>query len=128
MANEIMKGCASHHLALIATDLKKSVEMYKAIGFKETLPFENGTFLDIGDGLTLEIFQGSTSFPAGGWVHFSMLVDDVEAALQVALDAGFTVCSPLTRATISSDPPRNVINAFVRGNDNEVLEFMKFID
>ena len=35
MANEIIKGAGSHHIALMASDFEKSLAFYKALGFKE---------------------------------------------------------------------------------------------
>lgn len=127
MANNIISGCKSHHIALFATDYEKTVNMYKGIGFSETLIFKDGTFLDAGDGFTIEVFKGNTSFPVGGWLHFALEVDDVEDSLQKALAAGFTLCDNIRIATISSTPPKDVKIAFVRGNDGEVVEFMHFM-
>ena len=84
--------------------------------------------LDIGDGGKIELFSngGDEYSENGKWNHFAMSVDDVEAAYQTALKAGFKPHIPPKVVPLDSSPKKISINiAFVIGPNNEQVEFFK---
>ena len=132
MANEIIKGAGSHHIALMASDFEKSLAFYKALGFKEVARWgdENRTIamLDIGDGSRIELFSngGEEYSVSGKWAHFAIKVDDVNAAFDIAVKAGGEPKMYPTVLPLDSEPYKMSINiAFVKGPDGEELEFFK---
>ena len=132
MANDIIKGAGSHHIALMASDFEKSLALYKALGFKEIARWgdESKTIamLDIGDGSRIELFSngGEEYSVIGKWAHFAVKVDDVDAAFDIAVKAGGVPKMYPTVLPLNSEPCRMSINiAFVKGPDGEELEFFK---
>ena len=84
--------------------------------------------LDIGDGGRIELFaNGSEEFsPMGKWAHFAMGTDDVTAAYETALAAGFiSKIAPKVVPLASSPAPTSINIAFVIGPDGEEVEFFK---
>jgi len=132
MANEIIKGMGFHHIALRCADIEKSLTMYKALGMKEMVRWGEGSklivMLDVGDGGRIELFaNGSDEYSVKGkWNHFALRVEDVEAAYQVALNAGFQPLTPPKSVPLDSKPEKITIQvAFVTGPDGEELEFFR---
>ena len=132
MANEIIKGAGSHHIALMSTDFEKSLAFYKALGFKEIVRWGDAiktiAMLDIGDGSRIELFSnGGDEYPAcGKWAHFAVKVDDVEEAFNIALKAGGVPKIYPKVVPLESTPYKMSINiAFVYGPSGEELEFFK---
>lgn len=132
MANEIIKNMGFHHIALKAADFEKSLKMYKALGMTEYARWgdieKTIAMLDIGDGGKIELFSnGGDEFSENGkWNHFAMCVDDVEAAYNTALAAGFKPHIAPKVVPLNSAPKKISINiAFVIGPDNEQVEFFK---
>ena len=121
-----------HHVALKCKDIDKSLAMYRALGMTEVVRWGEGekliVMLDIGDGGRIELFaNGSDEFAENGkWQHFAMYCDDPEAAFNKALEAGFTPLTyPKTVPLDSSPEKMSITVAFVKGNDNEQVEFFK---
>ena len=132
MANEIIKGAGSHHIALMASDFEKSLAFYKALGFKEIVRWGDEiktiAMLDIGDGSRIELFSnGSDEYSVSGkWAHFAIKVDDVEEAFNIAVKAGGVPKIYPKVVPLNSSPEKISINiAFVKGPDGEELEFFK---
>ena len=132
MANEIIKGAGVHHIALMATDFEKSLEFYKALGFKEVVRWGDAVktiaMLDIGDGARVELFSnGGDEYPAcGKWAHLAVRVDDVEAAFDIAVKAGGVPKIYPKVVPLDSAPEKMSINiAFVYGPSGEELEFFR---
>lgn len=132
MANEIIKNMGFHHIALKASDFEKSLEMYKALGLTEYARWGDSektiALLDIGDGGKIELFSngGDEYSENGKWNHFAMSVDDVDAAYETALKAGFKPHIAPKVVPLDSSPRKISINiAFVIGPDNEQVEFFK---
>ena len=132
MANEIIKGMGFHHIALRCANIEKSLEMYKALGMKEIVRWGEGekliVMLDVGDGGRIELFaNGSDEYSVKGkWNHFALRVDDVDAAYQTALNAGFQPLILPKVVPLDSQPEKISINvAFVTGPDGEELEFFR---
>lgn len=134
MANEIIKGMGFNHIALKCKDIEKSLKMYKALGMTEVVRWGEGekliVMLDVGDGGRIELFaNGSDEFSENGkWQHFALCVDDVDFAFETALKAGFEPHIYPKFAPLESRPEKITLNlAFVKGPDNEQLEFFKLI-
>ena len=132
MANEIIRGAGSHHIALMATDFEKSLAFYKALGFREIVRWGDEiktiAMLDIGDGSRIELFSnGGDAYPAcGKWAHFAVRVDDVEEAFNIAVKAGGVPKIYPKVVPLNSTPYKTSINiAFVYGPSGEELEFFK---
>ena len=132
MATKEMPKLGFHHIALMCADIEKSLAMYKALGMQEVLSWGEGVnrivMLDIGDGGRIELFaSGSDEYsPMGKWAHFAMKTDDVEAAYENALAAGFTSKVAPKVAPLPSKPYAASIQiAFVIGPDGEEVEFFR---
>ncbi len=132
MANKVVSGCGFHHIGLKVQDFAKSIAMYEALGFEEIVGWGEGNneirMFDIGDGGRLELFAGGGDHLAvnGKWLHFAMKADDVDAAYEAALRAGFAPKTPPKTVPLDSHPEKMSIRvAFVIGNDGEELEFFK---
>ena len=132
MANETIGGLGFHHIGLKVADLAKSKSMYEALGMKEVCSWGEGdseiVMLDLGDGGRLELFAGGGDFLSteGKWLHFAMKVNDVDAAYQTALAAGFVSKTAPKIVPLQSRPTSISINiAFVVGPDGEELEFFR---
>jgi len=121
-----------HHIALKCSDIEKSLTMYKALGLREVLRWGEGekriVMLELSDGGRIELFaNGSDEFsPMGKWVHFALRADDVDAAYEAALAAGFRSKSAPRVLPLESQPYKTSINiAFVYGPDGEEVEFFR---
>ena len=132
MANSIIKGAGSHHIALMASDLDRSLAFYTALGFTEVArwgdPSKTIVMLDIGDGSRIELFSnGGDEYSVNGkWAHFAVRVDDVEEAFNIAVKAGGVPKIYPKVVPLDSKPHKMSINiAFVKGPDGEELEFFK---
>ena len=126
----IVKGFA--HVALRCSNINRSIEMYKALGLREVLRWGEGerliVMLEMQNGDRIELFANGSDFYSenGKWQHFAVCVDDVEAAYNAALKAGFKSQTPPKTAPLESMPYKATLNvAFVTGSDNESLEFFK---
>ncbi len=135
MANEVLKSAGFHHVALRCKDIEKSLEMYKALGMTEKVRWgENESLIvmiDIGNGDIIELFAdgGDKYAEEGKWQHFAVTTEDVELAYEAALKAGFTSLTAPKTVPLDSSPEKMTIQvAFVKGNDNEQLEFFRVIE
>lgn len=134
MANEIVKGMGFHHVALKCKDIDKSLKMYKALGMREIVRWGEGdglaVMLDLGDGGRIEMFAGGTDGCEmnSKWRHFALCVEDVDAAYECALAAGFLPkTEPKTVGIVATPADITIRMAFVIGNDGEQVEFFKEI-
>ncbi len=132
MANSIIGGMGFHHVALRCADIDRSLSMYRALGMTEVVRWGEGekliVMLDVGDGGRIELFaDGSDAYAEEGkWQHFALCVDDVDAAYETALAAGFKPHTPPKTVPLPSTPAGVTIHiAFVQGPDNEQVEFFK---
>ena len=121
-----------HHIALKCKDIDKSLAMYRALGMTEVVRWGEGeklvVMLDVGHGGRIELFaNGSDEFSENGkWQHFALCVDDVDAAFERALAAGFAPYVLPKVVPLPSTPAGVTINvAFVMGPDGEQLEFFR---
>lgn len=135
MSNELIKGLKFHHIGLKCKDLEKSVKFYtEALGMKHYAKWGEGdskiVMLSIGDGGIFELFAGGGDeySEKGKWIHLAMEVCDVEAAFEQAVSHGATPLTYPKVVPLESSPEKMNINiAFVKGPDNEELEFFKVV-
>lgn len=134
MANEILKGARTHHVALMASDFDVSLAFYKALGLKEIArwgtPERMIAMLDIGDGSHIELFSnGGDAYPeCGKYAHFAIGVDDVDAAFLLALSVGGKPHTYPKTVPLDAVPQKMSIRiAFVHGPSGEQLEFFKVV-
>ncbi len=129
--NNIIKGAGFHHLALRTNNIEKSIEFYKALGFKIYKQWQNEqtktyiTLMDIGDGTMLELYSGGTNEVAEGrYFHLAISAQDIDKAYATAIAAGATSRKP--PSIVQNTAMKNNI-AFVYGPDGEIIEFFKNI-
>lgn len=139
MSNQVIKGCGHHHVALYAADYDKSFKFYtEALGFSPICSWEmNGeraAMLNVGDGSILELFESNylkahpEAKKKGLYWHLCYKADDVDAAYQIAMDAGATSSQPPMNVDLDAKPqPFTIRNAFVSGPDGESIEFFKYV-
>jgi lactoylglutathione lyase len=122
-----------HHIGLLVKDSQKSLDFYtKGLGAKEVFSFPMGGsdktihLVDLGGNATIELIPRGTGEEEkeAHWAHLAINTVDAKAAYEQALKAG---------ATSRSEPKDNqlgtmkVINPFVYGPDNEVIEFFQIV-
>ncbi len=133
--NDIIKGAGFHHIALRVNDFEKSMEFYKALGFSCKFMWGEGdgriAMLDMGDGTIVEIFAGGANEPAEGrFFHLAIKAEDIEAAYNVAINAGAkpNIEPKIVPIDDAKPHPIKLHIAFVYGLNGEVLEFFKMVD
>jgi len=132
MANAIIPGAGSHHIAISSANFDASVKFYaEGLGMEPAAFWGEGdkraALLDIGDGSHVEVFANGTSEPQQNerFVHFAIRTTDTDKAFASALAAGAAEKMPPSTLSIPSSPPMPVRIAFVFGPDNEVIEFFQ---
>ena len=138
MANQVIKGCGHHHVALYVSDFDRSMEFYtKALGFVKLNEWlhkgERVSMLDVGDGTILEMFaskklaENPGKLGGGLYWHLCFKADDVDAAYNAAIAGGATKAQEPMDITIADAMPApfQLRNAFVIGFDGESIEFFK---
>ena len=134
MANKKIPNIGVHHLALSASDYEKSIKFYTdGLGFELVAEWGEGTgrgsLLDIGNGTHLEIFaNGNTNDQQDAkFTHYAFATSDPDLAYKNAMAAGAVSQMEPKSLDIPATPPLPVRIAFVRGPDNEVIEFFKVL-
>ena len=135
MANEIIKGCGIHHIAINALDFDKSFEFYTSgLGFKPVMCWGEGgsraAMLDVGNGSCIELFSGGKEgngdvIKQGEWIHLAFMAADVDLAFSTALQDGATVSKEPFNIDVASDPVTKIRIAFVKGINGEIIEFFQ---
>lgn len=136
MANEIIKGMGFHHVAVMAKDFEESMKFYtEGLGMKFMTQWGEGderiAMLDMGNGDIVELFAGGNDRETVDpkYIHFAMLVDDVDAAYETAIKAGAKSKTAPLVAPLDSAPIKLTLNcAFVYGPAGEELEFFKILE
>lgn len=135
MANEMVKGCGFHHMALAASDFEKSLKFYtEGLGFEIYRSWKTGNggtiaLLDMGNGDLIELFSdGKEGFHgecAGAYFHLALKTTDAKGAYKRAMEYGATSHKEPAEMCIPSEPPMPVCIAFVKGLDGELIEFFE---
>lgn len=139
------------HIAIRAYDLDASVAFYtEALGFRFVREWAldggatRAVFLDAGDDRLIELFDAGSTPPGGSsqpldpahrptddergrvaaLVHFALRTDDVPALYDRALDAGARPLAEPRKITTDVPDPMTFQAAFVRGPNDEVIEFI----
>ena len=127
-----MNRLGFHHIGLKYSNLETSLKFYQAIGLKEVVRWGDAgneiVMLEMNDGGRIELLpHGGDDFsPNGKWIHFAISVDDVDLAYETALKAGAISSREPRTVPLDSSPEKISIRvAFVKGPDNEELEFFK---
>jgi catechol 2,3-dioxygenase-like lactoylglutathione lyase family enzyme len=134
MSNKKIPNIGVHHLALSAVDFEKSVKFYaEGLGFEIVAEWGEGTgraaLLDIGNGSHFEIFANGNANAQKDekFAHFALSTTNPDLAYENALAAGAVSQMEPKSLAIPATPPMPVRIAFVRGPDNEVIEFFKVL-
>ncbi len=134
MANEKIKGCSFHHVALKVSDFDKSLKFYtEGLGFEVFRTWISGAgsrvaLIDMGSGEYFEIFADGEKTEhaepkAGEFFHLALKADDPRAAFERALEYGATPHIEPKDTSLPSEPPLPATLAFVKGPDGEQIEF-----
>ncbi len=130
MENQVIPGAGFHHLALISSDFERSLKFYiEGLGCTYVRGWGEGkgriAMVDFGGGNLLEIFaRGEDAEQANvRFLHLAIATSDPDAAYEAALKAGAKSVDPPKDVDIQSDPVFPVRIAFVKGPDDEILEF-----
>jgi glyoxylase I family protein len=80
--------------------------------------------LEMSDGALIEIFDFGTSEPEERprWLHLAVIVDDVDAVYEKALQCGAATDRPPFDVPDFKGPGTNLRLAFVKGPDGELIE------
>jgi glyoxylase I family protein len=133
MENETISGCGFHHVAVRTPDFDGSVRFWRdGMGFHEAVTWgekpNRAILLDTGDGNYLELFEreplGDVE-AAAPILHFCLRSDDVDAAVEVARNAGAEVISEPANPPVFAEKGLKVRIAFIRGPGGEVCEFFQ---
>ena len=139
MANNKIPSLGFHHIAIQVKDFEREIEFYKALGLRPYAKWTGGPnnekdimLLELGCNGMVEIFSLGTEDPSENnrFIHFAMHVDDVDAAYQVALDAGATPLKPPVVVPLAtSEPVKLTLNcAFVVAPGGYELEFIRVLE
>jgi glyoxylase I family protein len=126
-------GPGFHHIALSVFDFDKTVEFYASgLDFKVRYGWgeapHRAAMIDIGSGDYLEVFEGGKSpleTAQGVLLHFALRTSNTDAAFAKAIAAGAVVEMEPKDVPIKGTPEIVVRIAFVKGPDNEIIEFFQ---
>lgn len=130
MENKVIKNAGFHHLALYASDFERTMRFYQdGLGCRFVRSWGEGqgrvAMVDFGGGSMLEIFAKGTAEPQQNakFIHLAIATTDPDGAYAAALAAGAKPQMEPKDTVIASDPPLPVRIAFVKGPDEEIIEF-----
>ncbi|MCL2171180.1 MAG: VOC family protein [Defluviitaleaceae bacterium] len=124
MSNGKIKGLG--HIGVFINDIDVSIDFYTRLGFKmdhrEDVASRNVrvAFMSAGSCILELVEKPGTSREAGVVDHICMEVDNIEAAVDLAISNGIQI-DPAAIETI--DVMGGIKNVFFTGPDNERLEF-----
>jgi glyoxylase I family protein len=142
MADNTCKPTGFHHLAMKVWDFDATLAFYRdALGFDAAYAWGSderssgggdtrAAFLAGGNGNYMEVFAGGTRPPTeeppeGVLLHIALRAPDCDAALERARAAGAKVTEEPRDVPIAGTPPTVVRIAFIKGPDNEIIEFFQ---
>lgn len=120
-----------HHIGMNVSNLDISVDFYqRAIGFTLIRRWKGEpdvAMMDMGDGGMLELFQRPEELKGtkGPLIHIALAVDDVDAAYNHARGEGADDRVSPIDVHVNSHEPYPLRVAFVKGPDDEHIEFVK---
>ncbi len=130
MENKVIKNAGFHHLALIASDFDKTMKFYlDGLGCSYVRGWGEGkdriAMIDFGGGNLLEVFaRGNDGEQQNArFLHLAIATTDPDGAYEAALRAGAVSVDPPKDVVIQAESPMPVRIAFVKGPDDEILEF-----
>ncbi|MEA4815440.1 hypothetical protein SDC9_180566 [bioreactor metagenome] len=119
-----------HHVALYSKDIDKTIDFYtKGLGltlFRKWGDKDNGgAMIKIGSEGMLEVFTKGTkeSELNARYNHFAIYTQDIDYAYDLAIKAGAKPSKPPFSVEIPAEEPFKVYVAFVKGPDDEEIEF-----
>jgi glyoxylase I family protein len=118
------------HVAIRVRDIPRTLKFYiDGLGFKRHTVFGGAPKIEIGEGSFLELFPSDQEAPedVGTIVHFAILTDDCDAAVEVARSVGAEVVMEPKYIDQDSEgfPTRRI--AFCKGPDGEQIEFVEVV-
>lgn len=120
-----------HHIGLRVTDIDKSLAFYtQGLGGQVTFSFPMGNsgktiyLVDLGGNAVVELLPNGVDTPEtdARWAHIALATADARAAYDRAIAAGAVHRSGPDDAMLGT---MAVVNAFVTGPDQEVIEFFE---
>ncbi len=136
MANEAIKGCGFHHVALQTSDFETSLKFYtEGLGFRLRTRWTAGSgkeiaLVDLGDGNYFELFSKGEKTEdkpgfAGSYFHLALRVDDTRAAFARALEYGAEPLIEPKEVELGEGEIVHAALSFVKGPDGEEVEFFE---
>lgn len=117
-----MKHLGMDHLHFFATDLEEAVKFYTDLGCELVKRFEHGgreaVQLRTQFGMTIDINK-TRAADNPGYSHFSILVDDIDAAYSEMKEKGYWVDGPV----FNEDTKRYIIT--VRDSDGFLVQMVQ---
>ena len=144
MSNTTIPGCGFHHIAIRTRDWDKSLQFYcDGLGFARKIEWgtkpRRAAMLDVGDGNYLEVFERDVitanqpereivldSEP--NLLHLCLRTNNCEAAVETARRAGAEVTVEAHAPGVFAEMGLEVVIAFVKGPDGEIVEFFQSPD
>lgn len=132
-ANEVVKGCGFHHVAVRTPDWDASMKFWcEGLGFHRAIEWgeapRRACMLDTGDGNYLELFEReplADTEAEAPILHFCFRADDVDAATEKAVAAGAKVTAQPTDPPVFAAKGLKVRISFVQGPAGEICEFFQ---
>ncbi len=134
--NNIIQGSGFHHIAFRTPKWDEAIRFWRdGLGFVPKLKWgeapQRAAMLDLGDGNYLELFEreatgnSDTAERESAAMHFALRVDDCEAALQRARNAGAQVTLETKEVDFNGKvaPPAKI--AFVKAPGGIIVEFFQ---
>lgn len=142
MPETVNKPAGFHHLAMRVWDFDVTLAFYRdALGYNQAYGWgsderasggsdSRAAFLDGGNGNYMEIFAGGKRPPTevppeGVLLHIALRASNCDSAFNRARDAGAKVDMEPTDIPVAGTPPTTVRIAFIKGPDNEIIEFFQ---
>ncbi len=129
--NNVIKGCGSHHIAVMSKDWNASLKLYRdVLGMTERATFgskqQKIMLLDIGDGSHIELFEPKPNDPTEALnypiIHFALATSDARAATEHVRQAGYEITVEPKDVNLGG---LEATIAFFKGPCGEIIEFFE---